>query len=118
MQELVRWARTFQVWQYTVSHSTLLLRSYDPEYATRIDVVFPAVELMRLQPTYETLAIHRATEQERRAFLNDEADQITHGSLFLLNEGQGFVHSAKCAWHEDNGNHHAPSKFGPLRGTE
>ncbi|WP_157868473.1 hypothetical protein [Streptomyces caatingaensis] len=118
MQKVISWERKFQVWQYSVSHSVLLLRSFHPQkYTTRIDVAFPAVTLMHLQPSYETLSVRQATEEERLRILGATAEKITHGNLFLLNEGEGYVHAADFSWHEDSGDHHTPSSFGPLRGT-
>lgn len=119
MEKIASWGRKFQVWQYSVSHSVLLLRSFHPQnYGTRVDVAFSDVALMRLQSSYDTLVIHRATEEERREILGKEAGLITHGCLFLLNEGTGYVQAARCVWHEDEGDHRSPSKFGPLRGTQ
>ncbi len=119
MQEKISWDREFEVWQYSVSHSMLLLRSFHPQkYATRIDVAFPSVALMHLQPVYESLSIRLATDLERDQILGSNALNLTHGHLFLLNDGEGYVHAAKYLWHEDAGDHHSPSRFGPLRGTE
>ncbi|MFF4405328.1 hypothetical protein ACFY2W_31185 [Streptomyces sp. NPDC001262] len=118
MQEIASWNRKFQVWQYSVSHSVLLLRSYHSQrYSTRIDVAFPAVDLMHLKPSYERLSIRHATQGERDEILGSDASQLKHGSLFLLNDGEGYVLAAQCLWHEDTGDHHSPSQFGPLRGT-
>ncbi|MBB5938067.1 hypothetical protein [Streptomyces zagrosensis] len=119
MQEVASWERPFQVWQYSVSHATLLLRSVDPQYDTRIDVRFPAVSLMHLQPDYDSLTIHKITEEEGIALLGESAvGRATHGTLYLLNQGLGYVRSAPCRWHEDRGDHKTPSAFGPLRGTD
>lgn len=119
MREITSWNRPFQVRQYSVSHSTLLLRSHRPDlYDTRIDVLFPAVTLMHLKPSYRQLSIHEANEQERREILGDDtALNLSHGLLFLLNDGEGYVHAASCSWHQDEGDHRAPSRFGPLSGT-
>ncbi len=119
MREIGSWDRNFQVWQYSVSHSTLLLRSFHPhDYCSRIDVFFPAVTLMHLRPNFHRLSIHEANEKERRGLLGNMVIDTTCGSLFLLNGGEGYVHAASCSWHEDEGDHRAPSRFGPLRGTD
>ncbi|MBH5336700.1 hypothetical protein IHE55_18755 [Streptomyces pactum] len=118
MDEVAHWIRKFQVWQYSVTHSTLLLRSFHPQkYATRIDVLFSAVALMHLQPSYESLRVERAASQEMADVLPPSTPACDHGSLFLLNGGEGYVQAANFSWHEDNGDHRAPSHFGPLRGT-
>ncbi|WP_461036516.1 hypothetical protein [Streptomyces mayteni] len=119
MKEIANWDRKFQVWQYSVSHSVLLLRSYHAQqYATRIDIVFPNVSLMRLEPSYEPLEIHEAGPEEVADLLGDRVGKPDRGRLFLLNHGAGYVRAADCAWHEDQGDHRTPSRFGPLRGTD
>lgn len=118
MKEIASWDRKFQVWQYSVTHSVLLLRSYHAQkYTTRIDILFPAVALMRLQPSYEPLTIQEAGPEEIDRLVSDRAGKADRGRLFLLNGGEGYVRAADCAWHEDEGDHRAPSHFGPLRGT-
>ncbi|MEU2760137.1 hypothetical protein [Streptomyces sp. NPDC007094] len=119
MGKIVEWNREFQVWQYSVSHSTLLLRSVNVEgFNTRLDVAFMAVELMHLQPDYGHLEISEANNEERGQILGAQSSDSAAGTLYLLNGGEGYVLARKCSWHEDLGDHHAPSKFGPLRGTE
>lgn len=116
----MEWQREFQVWQYSVSHSTLLLRSIDVEgFETRIDVLFASVELMHLRPVFARLDITEASEAERGRILgNSDSEMRLPGKLYVINEGEGYVLARQCAWHEDLGDHHAPSKFGPLRGTK
>lgn len=120
MPELVEWEREFQVWHYSVSHSTLLLRSVDVEgFETRIDVLFASVELMHLRPVFARLNIAEAPEAERGSVLGGNNSEMSlHGNLYVINDGEGYVLARRCTWHEDFGDHHAPSKFGPLRGTE
>lgn len=119
MKDIASWERKFQIWQYSVSHSTLLLRSVHPQlYETRIDVLFPAVSLMHVQPSYTTLVISEADETEKNNILPNDVTVGEHEKLFFLNHGQGYVLAPKCSWHEDNGDHRTPSKFGPLRGTK
>ncbi|MBX9393033.1 hypothetical protein K4749_05395 [Streptomyces sp. TRM72054] len=119
MEKVIEWEREFQVWQYSVSHSTLLLRSVNVEgFETRIDVLFTAVELMHLQPYCARLEISEATSEEKGEILGDQLAAKIPGKLYLLNGGEGYVLARRCAWHEDLGDHHSPSKFGPLRGTE
>jgi hypothetical protein len=119
MKRIAVWERKFQVWQYSVSHATLLLRSFHPKrYETRIDVVFPAVSLMHLKPSYATLEIEQVDALERSRFLTREDEIDARGVLYLLNGGQGYVCAAKVSWFEDEGDHTTPSHFGPLRGTD
>ncbi|WP_146075065.1 hypothetical protein [Streptomyces sp. Ru73] len=119
MKEVASWERKFQVWQYSVSHSTLLLRSVHPQlYETRIDILFPAVSFMQLRPSYDTLTISEADESETEELLPSGVNASEPGNLYVINHGQGYVMAPKCSWFEDQGDHRAPSKFGPLRGTK
>jgi hypothetical protein len=116
MKEIGSWNRKFQVWQYSVSHSFLLLRSYHAQkYDTRIDMLFSLVSLMKLRPSYEPFAIQEASEEEAIRFLAEQ--RPSHGSLYLINGGEGYICATKCVWHEDEGNHRTPSHFGPMHGT-
>jgi hypothetical protein len=118
LKELARWARTFQVWQYSVSHSNLLLRSYEPDvYDTRVDVFFGGVELVRLKPNYDELRIFEGGADDRSSLLAGVPELLNVGRLYVLNDPTFYVIARRCAWHEDRGNHHAPSKFGPFRGS-
>ncbi|MER7132056.1 hypothetical protein [Streptosporangium saharense] len=119
MQKIVEWYRKFQVWQYSVSHSTLLLRSVNiVGSSTRIDAVFAGVELMRIRPMYNELIIFRVEDDEKEVMLAGEPKEVIRKSLFLLNGKDSYVVAGGFSWHEDAGDHHTPSKFGPLRGTE
>ncbi|MBH5336702.1 hypothetical protein IHE55_18765 [Streptomyces pactum] len=118
MERIIEMHRNFHLWHYTASYSQLLLRSVDvTRYDTRIDVLFSNVELIHLEPDMERLSIDRLTLAEARELLPDSHDP-NHGSVFLVNDGQGYVHASHCRWHEDEGGPHSPSRFGPLRGTE
>ncbi|MCL6296973.1 hypothetical protein [Streptomyces kronopolitis] len=117
MKKINSWNRKFQVWQYSVSHSTLLLRSVNAERDnSRVDVLFPAVSLMHLKPSFGALEIHEADDDDLLKFLPESGDKH-HGKLYLLNHGEAYVCAAQCVWNEDDGDHHSPSRFGPLRGT-
>lgn len=120
MEKIIEWDRKFQVWQYSVSHAKLLLRSFDPDqYGTRIDLLFLAVELLLLKPSFSNLSVMKASIPEADAFLTPRGiHRSPHGHLFVINDGEGCVQAATCLWHEDQGDHHTPSRFGPLRGTE
>ncbi|WP_052851295.1 hypothetical protein [Streptomyces avicenniae] len=116
MNEIGSWDRTFQLWQYSVSHSLLLLRSFHPQrYSTRIDVAFASVSEMKVAATYERLTVQEAEGRLAHDTLGREP--LGHETVYLLNGGAGYVCATRCAWHEDDGNHKTPSKFGPLRGT-
>ncbi|WP_144119528.1 hypothetical protein [Catellatospora sichuanensis] len=60
--------RTFRVWGYGIGHSHLLLRSVGLSGQQTINVLFEAVELMKLRRTYPDLVIRRATDEEEPVF--------------------------------------------------
>lgn len=117
--ELFRSTRYFKVWQYTVSHRRLLLRSsMDRPPATRIDIHFGAVDIMVLRPSYDGLVIRRADDEECAAVSRDYDVEVRPGRLFALGGGlKSFVVSAPPQWHEDEGEMDDPSWFGHMRGT-
>jgi hypothetical protein len=119
VQRLASWDREFRVWHYTVSHSQLLLRSVNVEgFDTRVDLLFKGVNLMHIREEYRHLVIDEISDEEVREKLGLDIDLPSHGVMFVLNDGAGYIHAVRCLWHEDSGGHHVPSKFGPLRGTE
>jgi hypothetical protein len=117
METIATWNRRFGLWHYTISHSTLLLRSINiGSSPQRIDVAFVGVSRLSICETYETLAIHQADDSEkgvRLAAYGFKSSEV----LYLLNDGLDYIVALKCAWHEDDGDQHSPSRFGPLRGT-
>ncbi|XIG72879.1 hypothetical protein C1N81_05230 (plasmid) [Streptomyces sp. SGAir0957] len=117
--EIYRSSRYFKVWQYTVGHRRLLLRSSrDRPPETRIDVHFGNVDLMLLRPRYDGLTIRRAEDEECVKVGLDYGVEIKPGRLFLLGRDlTSFVVSAPPQWHEDDGAMDDPSWFGQMRGT-
>jgi hypothetical protein len=117
LESVVRWERRFRVWHYTVSYSQLLLRSIGVEgFDTRIDVLFSNVYLMHLKPVLHRLHIDLETKEWSRDGL-DLPDGVKV-NWYTINDGDAYVVATHCQWHEDQGDHHAPSRFGPLRGVE
>ncbi|MEU5083690.1 MULTISPECIES: hypothetical protein [Streptomyces] len=117
--EMFRSDRYFRVWQYSVGHRRLLLRSSrDMPPATRIDIHFANVDLMLLRPHYDGLVIHRADAGECEKAGLDYGVEVKPGRLFVLGDGlRSFVVSAPPQWHEDEGTMDDPSWFGRMRGT-
>jgi hypothetical protein len=117
VHRLIQWEREFQVWHYTVSYSQLLLRSLGhDDRDTRVDILFSNVYLMHLRPAFAQLRIDLADDDWTR-----DAVALPRGvpaKWYVLNEDEGYVLATDCQWHEDRGDHHSPSKFGPLRGVE
>lgn len=119
MSELYRSDRHFKVWQYTVSHRRLLLRSTrDKPPETRIDVHFGAVSFMLLCPYYDGLIIREGSDKECQWIINEYGAEVKSGYLFVLGRGfSSFVVSGKPQWHEDDGGSKDPSWFGHMIGT-
>ena len=117
--EMFRSDRYFKVWQYSVGHRRLLLRSSrDRPPETRIDVHFGNVDLMLLRPTYDGLVIRRADDEECGKVSLDYGVEVKPGRLFVLGGGlRSFVVSAPPQWHEDEGEMRDPSWYGPMTGT-
>lgn len=57
--------RLFQVWQYTVSHRQLLLRSTrDEAFPKRLEILFKAVDFMAVPPILDGLKITACSPPE------------------------------------------------------
>ncbi|GAA1690415.1 hypothetical protein GCM10009765_44880 [Fodinicola feengrottensis] len=118
MEALASWDRPFGIWHYTLSHSTLLLRSIDPAQSpNRIDVLFTMVSRICLSEFYESLTIHLASTEEKASVLDEDLRSEPRARLYLINGGRDYVVASNCNWHEDEGDQHSPSAFGPLRGN-
>ncbi|GAA0577146.1 hypothetical protein GCM10010394_02090 [Streptomyces crystallinus] len=119
MDELFRSDRYYKVWQYTVSHRRLLLRSSrDNPPSTRIDVHFGGVTLMSLQPYYDGLTIRRGTASESTEIASRHGIEVNPRQLHVLGEGlTSYVVSGPVQWYEDDGGFDSPSWFGHMRGT-
>lgn len=91
-----RASRHFQVWLYTVSHGQLLLRSVkSADHATRIDLLFKAVEFVEIPTSFDGLQVERV-EREYRLSGDGWRGRIVAGSCFAA---------------EDDGDYFDPSPF-------
>jgi hypothetical protein len=120
VRELYRSDRYFKVWQYTVSHRRLLLRSSrDRPPATRIDIHMGGIGLMVLRPFYEGLLIREGTNEERALVAEQYSVEVDPGTLFTFGPDlTSFVVGSRPQWHEDEGDSRTPSYFGHMIGTE
>jgi hypothetical protein len=108
----LKFKRTFQIWSYSVSHSVLLLRS--PQTATtptRIDLMFRAVQEMRLRSRMEDIEIRTPqTEMTSGTFVDV---RISGGrSLFVVSTADpscGFVVANSLYMSEDDLSYGEPS---------
>ena len=108
--------RKFLIWEYTVSHSQLLLRSpREGGYPTRIDVVFKNVDFLSVGTT----AVLDRIEEVERAEIERLGGQA---AMIALTGGQrgyrlsgpstdGLVLSGAFAIHEDELESHEPSSL-------
>lgn len=119
MSELFRSDRYFKVWQYTVSHRRLLLRSSrDRPPATRIDIHMGGVGLMVLRPFYNGLVIREGTAAECALVAERHNVEVDPKWLFVFGEDlTSYVLGGRPQWHEDEGDSRTPSHFGHMIGT-
>ena len=88
--------RTFQVWAYSVSHQSLLLRSTrENPHPTRVDVLFKGVARLSLPTTLTELAIQQADET------TGDQDQPTTRWAIAGSGEHGFVDALSAFIHED-----------------
>lgn len=116
---MTSWDRSFRLWDYSISHSTLLLRSVDSgsEMPSRIDVAFFGVRALHLRDDYRSLSIEKVSEVFADGVLDVSVTATEPVARYLVNGGPDYVLATNVAWEEDEGDHRSPSRFGPLRGT-
>ena len=125
--------RYFQLWKYSVSHSSLLLRSVKldtsddaeltamghivHEHPSRIDILFKGVEGLHLVNAYldSFLKVYKISynydQATRIGFASSKIDEDKQ--LFALDskEGRSFIVSYGCHVREDQKESHEPSHF-------
>ncbi|WP_156960387.1 hypothetical protein [Amycolatopsis taiwanensis] len=113
--ELYSSDRTFRWYDYTPSHSQLLLRSDGSADRTRVDVLFKPVDVMKVRSHYRGLRIRCATPAEQvrvqaetpEAGSHDPAgDKFDQGyRYFVLETAEGgfdYIVARAVGWHEDH----------------
>jgi hypothetical protein len=101
--------KQFRTWNYSVSHSRLLLRhNNNPEHPKNIDIIFTAVFYMEIPDYFIGISIEEPT-QEEIGFLTLKTDQIkTRLSIkfFKLKSGDSeiryFIGAAFCKIYENS----------------
>lgn len=102
--------RKFQLWRYSVSHSTLLLRSLYPEdHDTRLDLAFFGVRAMQLRDSYQAFSVAVLEAHEAGIYISQWMDEPL--KCYQINQGPDYVLATCFSWHEDHGDHRTPSKF-------
>ncbi|MGL6126585.1 hypothetical protein [Chryseobacterium artocarpi] len=84
--------RKFKIWAYTVSHSSLLLRSvmqyddeegYSEETSYNIDLEFSFVEYMDVKTTWDSISISVVEKENLRSDLKEKFDSY-EGKIFEI----------------------------------
>lgn len=105
--------RRFQVWEYSVSHAQLLLRSVrDGDHPTRVDVLFKNVGYMALPSAFMVDVIEELTGDELAMLEGLAAGALRDGrTAFRLAtaDGEGLVVAGVMVSAEDELESHEPS---------
>jgi len=113
--ELLNSSRHFQIWEYTVGHAQLLLRSpKTADLPTRIDVLFKNVGAIQLPTNLDSLRISEGIEGEGTGLALGTNAKITKDRKIFVVRGSdfvGYVIAGAMASHEDDGEYHDPSFF-------
>lgn len=113
--ELLNSPRRFRIWEYTVGHKQLLLRSTkDPGLSTRIDVLFKNVAAIHLCTSLDGLTISKVADGENIDPPLGIRPEILDGMNLYIVRGAGFtgyVIAGVMGWHEDEGEYHDRSYF-------
>lgn len=101
----LKFERTFQLWSYSVSHNVLLLRSTQTAVnPTRIDLMFRAVQEMRLRSRLEDVEIDVLQAEEAAGEFADV--QVSGGrNLFVVSSvglSRGYVVASSLYMSEDD----------------
>jgi hypothetical protein len=112
---VVNFSRRFQIWNYTVGHSELLLRSTKTSgVVTRVDVFFKNVAAIHLPTILDGLSVSEASAEET-AELHIQVDpsRLEGRKVFAVRGSNftGYVIAGVIAWHEDEREYHEPSRF-------
>jgi hypothetical protein len=77
----------FKVWEYTVSHSSLLIRYSDSESNRVIDVAFGSVDYLQIPNGFRGLEIDEATEDEKErfsSFIQRSPSGLPYNKVYVL----------------------------------
>lgn len=118
-QTIVKFDRRFQMWEYSVGHSQLLLRSVkDQKNPTRVDVYFKGVAALNMPTLFHGLQVSEVGEDQWRSLKVDfgALDLIEQKFFKVTGDGwQGWVVAYVVSSHEDDGEYYTESKFCNLR---
>lgn len=113
---IIRSDRHFQMWRYSVSHSSLLLRSTKSDgILTRIDVLFKGVREFHLPTSFTGVSIAEAYEVDAKNLCSLRQSFVpgTDRTVFKVEGADfvGYVTALIAVYHEDEGEYHDPSFF-------
>jgi hypothetical protein len=105
----IEFQRRFHIELYVASHRQLLLRSRRSDTdATRVEVLFKDVTMLKMPTSFTGLVITEASKDEA-AELDPLLDsKVTKYRKVFIIRGDGFsgyVVAAAVFWHEDEGSH-------------
>lgn len=94
--------RTFKLWEYSVSHQQLLLRSpKNDKYSTNIDVVFMGVSYCEIETNISGLVLRNGTVDESKDMSLLLKKNIEMLDLFVLESGNKKYHIVAAAMKTD-----------------
>lgn len=97
--------RRFQVWEYTVSHGSLLVRSpKNQQVENNVDVVLTGVEYLAVPRVLDGLSIEPPMDEDLQR-LNSAYGAFDRGHVFVLASGgnRHLVVAASCQISENDG---------------
>lgn len=107
--------RDFQIWQYSVSHSQLLLRSVKGnKHKTRIDVLFKGVDLMHIPTHFSGFRISEIAKEEFQSLQLSLGLSDDFEDRYFRVEGEGWkgvVVALAVFWVEEDAEHNEKSKL-------
>lgn len=116
--QLMSFSRRFQMWRYAVGHGQLLLRSTkDPDFSTRVDVLFKNVAAIHLPTILAGMTVSDATDSEKSELnLQIDPSRLEGRKIFVVRGSNylGYVVAGNVASHEDDRDYHEPSHFSIL----
>src|SRR5690348_4830420 len=83
MRESFR-SQAFKVWDYSVSHRQLLLRSAAEDSGSNVDLIFTDVSYVQLGTRLEDLVVRSATSSELRTLASRVGHVVDPSEAFVL----------------------------------
>ena len=71
---------------------------------------------MHVRDDYSALSLTQVDDVDKVGVISVDRSPSEPLSCYVLNGGPDYVLATSVAWHEDDGDHRSPSRFGPLPG--